>query len=65
MDGSEPSSNEPPFVLSILYPDGSVSAEVSKAAVAASLLAGEMQCAITGKGFNRCVRTCVCVWGMI
>eukprot|EP00878_Enallax_costatus_P028460 GHUV01030743.1.p1 GENE.GHUV01030743.1~~GHUV01030743.1.p1 ORF type:complete len:1032 (+),score=296.88 GHUV01030743.1:1466-4561(+) len=41
-----------PLALSVLYPDGSVNHTVSRAAVLPQVMMGELECAVTGKGFD-------------
>lgn len=41
-----------PVSLSVLYPDGSVNASVTRTAVLPQVMMGELECAVTGKGFD-------------
>eukprot|EP00798_Chlamydomonas_sp_ICE-L_P017927 gene17927-24321_t len=51
IDGSDPSSNEPPFILSIISPDGNTR-DTTPQQAAVLIMTGEIECAVTGKGFN-------------
>jgi magnesium-transporting ATPase (P-type) len=43
--------------LSVLYPDGSVNEVVQRAVVLPQVIIGELECAVTGKGFDALVGT--------
>ena len=43
----------PGWSLLVLRPDGALQEVASTAAAAADVVSGQMQCAVTGKGFNR------------
>eukprot|EP00879_Flechtneria_rotunda_P018825 GHRR01019759.1.p1 GENE.GHRR01019759.1~~GHRR01019759.1.p1 ORF type:complete len:982 (+),score=342.10 GHRR01019759.1:311-3256(+) len=41
-----------PVALSVLYPDGSVNHTVTRASVLPQVMMGDLECAVTGKGFD-------------
>mmetsp|Transcript_29272 Transcript_29272/g.64753 ORF Transcript_29272/g.64753 Transcript_29272/m.64753 type:complete len:705 (-) Transcript_29272:814-2928(-) len=55
VDGSEAGAPGPAFHLSVLHEDGRVEECATKGQAAAAVLSGAMQCAVTGRGFNRLV----------
>lgn len=54
VDAKSSSSAKSQFSLSVVNVDGSVSTEgLTAATLAGRIMDGELQCAVTGKGFNR------------
>lgn len=51
--GGPPSPASAGFLLSVLQSDGTVAEVPGGAAAAAAVLAGQLECAVTGRGFDR------------